>query len=358
MAGRQLRVASIPENHAYVRHIMPVGVQPWIYLPDRPDRPWWPPVRLSPDWITANADRFDIFHVHFGFDGVSPELLQAVCGALRVHDKPLVYTAHDLRNPHHHDPALHLEQMAVWVEHADAVFTLTHGAATDLRARFGIEASVVPHPHIVPLDQIAARRRRRLPRPAVPRVGIHLKSLRPNLAPLPLLAALPDLVASVRCDVQVNVHRDVVDVGGANHDPAVVKAIEALRRAGVVTVDVHDYFDEPAFLDYLAALDVSVLAYRFGTHSGWLEACRDLAVATVASDCGHYLEQGATSAFVCNETDGMRADTFVAAVDAALRDTRPPVSVAARRAQRSAVASRHAACYGALAQRDAVGATS
>ena len=40
-----------------------------------------------------------------------------------------------------------------------------------------------------------------------------------------------------------------------------------------------------------AALDVSVLPYRFGTHSGWLEACFDLGTAVVAPSCGFYAEQ-------------------------------------------------------------------
>ena len=37
---------------------------------------------------------------------------------------------------------------------------------------------------------------------------------------------------------------------------------------------------------------MSVLPYRFGTHSGWLEACRDLGTTVVAPDCGYYADQG------------------------------------------------------------------
>ena len=39
---------------------------------------------------------------------------------------------------------------------------------------------------------------------------------------------------------------------------------------------MHDYFTDDELWGYLQALDVSVLPYRFGTHSGWLEACHDL----------------------------------------------------------------------------------
>ena len=36
---------------------------------------------------------------------------------------------------------------------------------------------------------------------------------------------------------------------------------------------------------------MSVLPYRFGTHSGWLEACFDLGTAVIAPSCGFYRQQ-------------------------------------------------------------------
>lgn len=54
---------------------------------------------LQPAWIDEHADDFDVFHLHFGFDALSPDKLQGVAGALHRHGKPLVYTVHDLTNP-------------------------------------------------------------------------------------------------------------------------------------------------------------------------------------------------------------------------------------------------------------------
>jgi hypothetical protein len=31
---------------------------------------------LEPGWVTDNNDRFDVFHVHFGFDAIAPEDLR------------------------------------------------------------------------------------------------------------------------------------------------------------------------------------------------------------------------------------------------------------------------------------------
>ena len=39
------------------------------------------------------------------------------------------------------------------------------------------------------------------------------------------------------------------------------------------------------------SVTVSVLPYRFGTHSGWLEACFDLGTAVIAPSCGFYKQQ-------------------------------------------------------------------
>jgi len=54
---------------------------------------------------------------------------------------------------------------------------------------------------------------------------------------------------------------------------------------------------------YLAGLDVSVLPYRFGTHSGWLEACRDLGTTVIVPSCGYFAEQGPVVTYVHDEDD-------------------------------------------------------
>ncbi|MET0199423.1 MAG: hypothetical protein ABW364_19520, partial [Rhodococcus fascians] len=58
-----------------------------------------------------------------------------------------------------------------------------------------------------------------------------------------------------------------------------------------VDVRVHPRFDDEELWTYLTEIDVSVLPYRFGTHSGWLEACVDMGTAVVVPDCGYFAEQ-------------------------------------------------------------------
>ena len=60
---------------------------------------------------------------------------------------------------------------------------LTGAAAAVLRERWGVTATVLPHPHVVPPDWL------RRPRPDHDGflVGVHAKSLRANLDPLPVV---------------------------------------------------------------------------------------------------------------------------------------------------------------------------
>lgn len=309
---------------------------------------WWPPVMLRPEW--AREAEFDVFHVQFGFDACSPEELRTLVAVLRERGKPLVLTVHDLRNPHHLDRALHDAQLDVLVPAADALITLTRGAAHEIRRRWGREAHVVGHPHVLELEEMVRFQARARQRDRSQfRVGVHVKSLRASMAPLRILPTLVETVRAIPGGVlQVNGHRDVLDPDGAARDEELAGWLEDRAAAGEIDLRVHDYFSDDELWDYLASLDACVLPYRFGTHSGWLEACRDIGTAVVAPSCGHYADQGPVHTYL-HEEDVYDAASLVKAVLAAHRDHRPrPVAVAARRAQRLEVARAHASIYQGL----------
>ena len=288
-------IASVPAGHVYVRHLdAPGGSDRVVRLADPPvtgssaAARWWPPAMLDPEWVRAHADEFDIMHVHFGFDHLPPDTLRQLVDALRECRKPLVLTVHDLRNPHHRDPGLHDAQLGVLVPAADAVITLTPGAADEIRQRWARNATVLPHPHVV--DEPALSRRR--PGHDGMVVGVHVKSLRANMDPLPVIERIAaDLPALPGTSLRVDAHTDVMRQGSARHARRVAGRLARMSDAGVVDLRVHDYFTDDELWEYLSSLDVSVLPYRFGTHSGWLEACFDLGTTVLAPDCGYYAEQ-------------------------------------------------------------------
>ncbi|WP_460775559.1 glycosyltransferase family protein [Microbacterium sp. GXF7504] len=349
-----IRVASVPASHVYVEHLQPERhrtAPPVLRLPDPdPDDPgrsavsrWWPPVMLEPEWVRANRG-FDLLHLQFGFDARTPAQLAGLVAALRETGRPLVYTVHDLRNPHHDTRELHDEQLDVLIPAADALVTLTRGAADEIARRWHREALVLPHPHVVPIERMRAVAPPR--RDGVFRVGVHVKSLRASMNPLAVLRVLVDVVRSIPGGVlQVNGHRDVLEPDGARFDPELAGFLRTMSAGGALELHVHDFLPDDELWDYLESLDVSVLPYRFGTHSGWLEACRDLGTAVVAPTCGYYADQGPVYSYA-NDEHGLDETSLAAAVLAAFEDGAPePLSPEARAAQRDWVAAEHAALY-------------
>ena len=314
-----LRIASVPSDHVYVRHLEPAcGPSPWVRLadppvPGAPPGRWWPSPVLEPAWLRSNAATFDLVHVHFGFEHRSAEQLRAMVGLLRSLGKPLVLTVHDLRNPHLADQAVHDEGLDVLVPAADVLITLTPGAADEIARRWSRGAVVLPHPHVVGLDRLAR------PRPERTGfvVGLHA-TRRANDGSTLVRETLADVVSILP---------------GARLHPG-----HARRPT------------DDELWDHLASLDVLVLAYRFGTHSGFVEACHDLGTTVVAADTGHLVEQQPILTYDLAEP---------ASLDAALRrayDERPSwrAEPGARARQREELAAAHAALYeGAVAARAA-----
>lgn len=325
-----MRVASVPTGHPYVRALDDARV---IRLEDPPvaggpPGRWWPSPWLEPSHLAPRAPEFDLLHVHFGFDDRTPDQLRDLVRTLRAARRPLVLTVHDLRNPHHADPGRHDAALDVLVPAADALITLTRGAADEIRDRWGRGADVLPHPTVVP-PAWAARAR---PGHDGFTIGVHAKSHRTNADPVGVARALA-AAARVWPDVRVRVDA---------HDDERGRAVAAqLGDDARLDVRVHPPFDDDGFHAYLLDLDVSVLPYRWGTHSGWLEVCHDLGTTVLAPDVGHYRDQAPCLTY--RPGDGA---SLAAAVERACVDRpRWRADPGERAAQRDRVAAAHVEVY-------------
>jgi hypothetical protein len=122
--------------------------------------------------------------------------------------------------------------------------------------------------------------------------------------------------------LQINLHDEVFDADNHWYAPDVGEHLRGLARShDQVELVEHAYFDDDELWDYLASLDVSVLPYRFGTHSGWLEACFDLGTTLVAPSCGFYAQQRPCLVYG-HDDRGLDADALVEAIRVA-HATRP-----------------------------------
>ncbi len=346
----EIRVASVPADHVYVRHLSALEPDGVVRLPDPPTEragQWWPPRMLDPEWVAAHADDFDLMHIHFGFDAQSPQQLRALVEALRAAGKPLVLTTHDLRNPHHADSAEHDAQLDVLIPAAARVLTLTPGAAAAIKRRWGVDAVVTPHPHVFEFEDIARPR----PERSDFVIGVHCKSLRASMDPGAVIDAIVrDLPELPGARLVVDAHNDIMSPDFIRYEPALADQLRRLESDGAIELHVHDFYSDDELRDYFWSLDLSVLPYKFGTHSGWAEACYDLGTGVLAPDCGFYAEQLECFVYHRNPDGSLDRPSFSAALREAYesRGRHPHATVEGRRAQRSRVAEQHRAVYAGL----------
>ncbi|MDX2358297.1 glycosyltransferase [Dietzia sp. PP-33] len=352
-----LRVRSIPAGHDYVRHA--IGPAAGVVVlddpvpdPAEPSR-WWPHPVLEAAGRPEVLDGADLVHVHFGYEHRSPAQVSEFVSAVRARGVPLVVTVHDLTNPHEADPAAHLERTGHLVRGADAVITLTTGAADEIRRLWGVDAQVIAHPRLMPAEITEPHRLRRLDHPGsrgrLERtggrriVGVALGSLRAGVAVedlLPQLAqALPDaaeLVVMVRADALAAAH----DPGHARHAAAL--ALDAVADRTNVEIRSHEKLTDDELCRALSGFDTLVLPHRHGTHSGWLELCRDLGLPPVIPDVGFLTEQWGAGAGTYDPATPAVGE-LRRALETALESS--PVPARTPDAEDSAVAAAHASTY-------------
>ncbi len=331
-ASRKIRLLTVPAHHPYVRAVTPGTAQ--LVQPTRV-RGWEPDPIFTPGAITALASDIDVVHLHFSFDHLDVPAVRAWLAELHAAGLPLVMTAHDLRNPHHDTRQQHDQLLAELLPAAAAVITLTPGAAAEIQQRFGVTATVLAHPSLSDPTPTASV-------PVQPGLAVlHLKSLRRNLIdPVAIASAAAGGATRVGGRLQVDLHPEVVD------DPRLAGLV-GLAASGAFELVVHPRFDDLDLDRYLRRAHVSVLPYRWGTHSGWLELARDLGTRIVAPDCGYYVDQWAdVVSYGNNETDGLDPDGLADAVATALSRPAPaPAERSVRRAEVTAVRRAHDEIY-------------
>lgn len=306
-----IRVASVPAAHPYITATVDTTLVTLLPDPVPPDASqpgqWWPPQWLDPQYVLAHVTEIDILHVHFGFESIEHDDLVAVADVLAAYGVPLVVTVHDLANPHLEDQTGHLAKLGTLLHRADAVITLTEGAAREVRDRWGVAATVLPHPHLLPIDQVGSPREHR----TAPVVAIHAKFLRANIDPWPVMDTL---LAAQHVSLRLDLDGNALDSPRA--DEHLADRLAAYQARGV-DVRVHPPFTDAELVGFLHDIDILVLPYRFGTHSGWVEACHDSGVVPVVPDCGHLHEQRPCTTFGFGLERFDRAG-LLAAVDDAL----------------------------------------
>lgn len=290
--GREIiTVAALPGRGLYVRHLgHPEGVdgvhRPTVPPPGAPPRP---PAQFDKNWLAAHLDDIDVVHVH-GVPARSLTDVQEAVDTVREAGRPLVVTAYHLHDPSGADEEQYAQQLSILVKAADALVTLTPSAADELTARFGLTATVLPHPHVV--DFVRMRRVRPAGRRGPLLVGTHLGGLRMPGDPVAFVEALAAATAEVpEARLVVHLHDHLRDPDSSRYAPGTVNAIQRVVESVDGVARAHRPMTDSQLWDHLFSLDVSVVPPLYGSHSIWPEACHDLGTRLVLPAGSHAAAQ-------------------------------------------------------------------
>ena len=193
----------------------------------------------------------------------------------------LVFTVHDLDNPHLRSQHDHRRSLGLLVDRAGAVATLTRGrgGARSSRASGGrppcCRIRTSSRWTRWPVVAAIARRRRG--------VYVHAATGRPNL----------DLEAIARAAARrVRPARRRARPARGTAPPSSSRSVASPRPAPWPSTCGPGLSDAELW-DRLAAAELLLLPYRWGTHSGLLEAAHDLGTPVLAPSFGGYGDQGA-----------------------------------------------------------------
>jgi hypothetical protein len=224
--------------------------------------------------LRAHLDAVDVVHVQGVHPGQRPEEVAAAAEVVRASGTPLVLTGYHLSDPAGSDRSGYAAQLDALVPRADAVLTLTETAAAEMHLRWGVQAMVLPHPHVVDFVRMRAER---APRQGPLRVGVHLATLQLPIDPVRLIDGLTRAVRGLDdTQLEVHAHSTVLDPGSSTYAPAAIRASDRLVRDCGGTLRLHRPFSDAQLWDHLFSLDVSVVPGLHGSHSIWPEACTDL----------------------------------------------------------------------------------
>ena len=337
---RRPRVVHVPAHHDYVRHATTAPTDGKTReVPGPAEAFTW---RGGERWLADHGADVDVLHVHFGAEQVDVAGLVAVLAAAAAADVAVVWTAHDLTNPHLVDQGVHEEQLAVLARCAAGVVTLTAGAAEEVERRWGRRPVVLAHPHLAPVEMLA---RPRPDRVGPPVVAVPLGLLRPATDPAVVRALLDRAVAAVLPSgavLRVTLREEVLAPGFPRADAVLVDLLRRAHAEGRIDLVVGPRTAEADLWDELAATSVLVLPYRWGTHSGWVEACHDVGTPVVVPALGRWAEQQAVHAFAVGP-DGPDPASVSSALAAALaQPTRTGTVLDARLQERRTSVVEHA----------------
>jgi len=248
------------------------------------------PRDASFEWVRRQAtlDFCDVLHIQ-SLELAELPAIEEVLQRAASKGKGIVITIHDVGPLFPDDGDAFAKRINLACQFAKGVVTLTDCARQQISSRFGLSPaniSIIPHGSVLPTSH---------------HLWTH-KSVRNQLFSLGMFGGVrPNrsfLTATVNALYGLEPETVRVKILSRGLNPIEVEyGSEALQLAFLAASDPRFSFklspfpDDDEIADFVSSLDVLVLPYLFGTHSGQLELAKDLGVRVIAPGFGCYREQ-------------------------------------------------------------------
>jgi hypothetical protein len=224
-----------------------------------------------------------------------------------------VVTAYHLSDPSGTDEANYAAQLDALIPLADRVITITESAREEICRRWAVDATVLPHPHVV--DFVRMRRARAEQRRGPFILGAHLGSLRLPGDPVAVVEALAQAAADVpQVRLDVHVHDHLLDSDSTRYNPVTIREIERIVSKAGGNLRAHRPMTDAQLWDHLFSLDASFVPPLHGSHSIWPEACYDLGTQVLLPANSHAAAQRPGISYTADKAGVPNVDALRAAI--------------------------------------------
>jgi glycosyltransferase involved in cell wall biosynthesis len=282
-----LRILHVPGRTPYSRKIRGEGM---LIVNQTENNGVLIPRDASFDWIESQAslEFFDILHVQ-SLELTSLMSIEKALERCQAERKGIVITIHELEPLFPDERKDFADRVRLACRFASGIVTLTKRAGEEIAARFGVDPSrieIVPHGAVLPLSHSLWNAKvRKNWRFTMGMFG----GFRPNRSFL--TAAINALYGLDSADVSVQILSrglNPIEVGPTTEAWQVASLASSDKR---LALRLLPFPSDDEIANFVHSLDVLVLPYLFGTHSGQLELAMDMGVPAIVPDIGCDAEQ-------------------------------------------------------------------
>lgn len=287
---KPIKVLSLPSMHPYMSKLddgeFISFINPNTNLFDEP--------QFSPDFLDKNypAKSYDVVHIHFSFDHVSPKKLENAIKYFKERKKPLVWTAHSMQSLRKKNLGKGKYRELLF-ENSDAIISPTEGCKNQILDRFGSHEFPIK---IIPLGYMAdpneveriSKRIKKDPKLFTYLIGDFRenKEIIQSIINFTQCSALDDSKLQLIYKPMKMYKEDNTQI----RDARMEIFYYLTKESQIINLSL-PFIENEVLIEAFVKSHAIIMPYKWGTHSGQIELARDCGCHALITSVGYYREQ-------------------------------------------------------------------